>query len=124
MEKGEEPMKYFGRIDKIVGVLASPGVVNTVADVNRKIIMTPTSEYEVAEHTICTVRMPLERTSKASSDSGTSSFPRRWARTWARLYFRRGLFEVVVQVEAGIQVAVRQEADVTQQSRTPRVAVA
>ena len=23
MEKGEEPMKYFGRIDKIDGVLAS-----------------------------------------------------------------------------------------------------
>ena len=52
MEKGEEPIKYFGRIDKIVGVFASLGVVKTVADVNRKIIMTPTSDYEMEERTI------------------------------------------------------------------------
>ena len=52
MEKGEEPMKYFGRIDKIVGVLASLGVVKSVADVNRKIIMTLTSDYEIEERTI------------------------------------------------------------------------
>ena len=44
--EGEEPMKYFGRIDKIVGVHASLGVVKTVADVNRKIVMSPTSDYE------------------------------------------------------------------------------
>ena len=47
MEKGKEPMKYFSRIDKIFGVLASLGVVNSVADVNRKIIMTLTSDYEI-----------------------------------------------------------------------------
>ena len=39
-------MKYFGRIDNIVGVLASLGAVKTVADVNRKIVMSPTSDYE------------------------------------------------------------------------------
>ena len=38
MEKGEEPLKTFGRIDKLVSVLASIGLVKTVADVNRKIL--------------------------------------------------------------------------------------
>ena len=52
METGEEPMKYFRWIDKIVGVLASLGVVKSVADVNRKIIMTLTSDYEIEERTI------------------------------------------------------------------------
>ena len=52
MEKGEEPMKYFGRIYKIVGVLASLGVVKSATDVNRKIIMTLTSDYEIEERTI------------------------------------------------------------------------
>ena len=45
-------MKYFGRIVQIVGVLASLGVAKTVADVNRKIIMTLTSDYEMDERTI------------------------------------------------------------------------
>ena len=52
MQKGEEPMKHFSRIDKIVRVLASLGVVKSVADINRKIIMTLTSEYEIEERTI------------------------------------------------------------------------
>ena len=52
MEKGEEPMKNFSGIDKIVGVLASLGVVKSVADVNRKIIMTLTSYYEIEERII------------------------------------------------------------------------
>ena len=52
MEKGEEPMKYFGRIDKIVGVLASLGVAKTVVDANREIIMTLTSDYEMEERTM------------------------------------------------------------------------
>ena len=43
MEKGEEHMKYFCRIGKIDGVLASFGVVKSVAEDNRKIIMTLTS---------------------------------------------------------------------------------
>ena len=44
MEKGGEPMTYFGRIDKIVGVHTSLGVVKTVADVSLNIIMTLTSD--------------------------------------------------------------------------------
>ena len=52
MEKGEEPMKYFSRVDEIVGVLASLGVVTSVADVSRKIIVTLTSNYEIEGRTI------------------------------------------------------------------------
>ena len=52
MEKGQEPIKYFGRIDEIVEVLASLGVAKTAADVNRKIIMPLTSDYEMEERTI------------------------------------------------------------------------
>ena len=52
MEKGEEQFKYFGRIDEIVGALASLGVVKMVEDVYRKIIMTLTSDYEMEERTI------------------------------------------------------------------------
>ena len=47
----EEPMKYFGRIYKIVGMLASL-VAKTVADVNPKTIMTLTSDYEMEKRTI------------------------------------------------------------------------
>ena len=36
-----------GRIDKNTGVLASLGVAKTVADENRKIITTLTSDYEM-----------------------------------------------------------------------------
>ena len=67
--------------------------------------------------------MPLEQRSKASSDSGTCAFTRRRARAWARLYFRMGLLEVVVQVEAGMEVTVSQEVEVTRQTRTASVAV-
>ena len=52
MENVEEPMKYFGRIDKIVGVRVSLGVAKTVADVNHKIITTLTSDYKMEERTI------------------------------------------------------------------------
>ena len=46
-------MKFFDRIDKTVGVLASLGVAKTVADVNcKKIIMSLTSDYEIEERTI------------------------------------------------------------------------
>ena len=71
-----------------------------------------------------TVWMSLERRSKAQSDSGTCAFPRRRARKRARLYFRMELLEVVAQVEAGIEVTVSQEVEVTQQTRTARLAVA
>ena len=49
MEKREAPMIYFGRINKIVGVLDSISVLKSVADVNREIIMTLTSDYEMEE---------------------------------------------------------------------------
>ena len=45
-------MKFFDRIDKTVGVLASLGVAKTVVDANREIIMTLTSDYEMEERTI------------------------------------------------------------------------
>ena len=37
MEKGEEPMKFFSRVDKILGILASLGVPKSVVEVNRKL---------------------------------------------------------------------------------------
>ena len=52
MEKEEEPMKYSGRMDKIVGVLASLGEPKTVVDDDRKIIITLASDYEMEECTI------------------------------------------------------------------------
>ena len=52
VEKGEEPMKCFGRVDTIVGVLASLGVTKSDADVNRKIVMSLTSDYETEVITI------------------------------------------------------------------------
>ena len=64
MEKGEEAMKLFGRVDKIVGALASLGVTKSDADVNRKIIMSLTSDYEIEERTIlnreCISRSEIE----------------------------------------------------------------
>ena len=52
IEKGEDPIEYFGRFDKIIGVLPSLGVLKSVADVNRKMIMTLTSDYEMEGRTI------------------------------------------------------------------------
>ena len=37
MEKGEEPMIFFSRVDKVMGVLASPGVTKSVGNVNGKL---------------------------------------------------------------------------------------
>ena len=45
------PLVEFGRTNKI-GVLASLRVLQSVTDVNRKIIMTLTSDYEMEETTI------------------------------------------------------------------------
>ena len=90
-------------------VFASLGVVKTVADVNRKIIMTLKHQTTKWKNVLLsTVRMSLERRSKASSDSSTCAFPRRKVKTWAKLHLRMGQLEVVVQVEAGINVAVSQ----------------
>lgn len=48
-EKGEEPMKCFGRVEKIGGVLASLGVTKSDADVNRRITLALNSDYEIEE---------------------------------------------------------------------------
>ena len=47
MEKGEEPMKFFSRVDKIVGTLASLGVPKSEGEVNRKLVRVLTAEYEI-----------------------------------------------------------------------------
>ena len=87
----------------------SLATVGTAADVNHKIIGTLTSNYTKRKNALfCTVEMPLEQRSKASSDSGTCASPRRAASTLARLYFQRGLLDMVVQVEQGIDVTVSQ----------------
>ena len=52
MRKREEPIKYFGRADKIVGVLASLGVTKSDVDVNRNITMSRTADSEIEERTI------------------------------------------------------------------------
>ncbi|CAN0558800.1 unnamed protein product, partial [Laminaria digitata] len=46
MEKGEEPMIFFSRVDKIVGILGSLGVQKSVGDVNRKLVRVLTHNYE------------------------------------------------------------------------------
>ena len=45
-------MKYFGRIDEMVEVIASLGVQKSVQDVNRKIVMTLACDYEEEKRTI------------------------------------------------------------------------
>ena len=52
MEKGEEPMKFFGRVDKIVGILTSLGVPKSVDDVNRKLVRVLTDDYEIEQRTL------------------------------------------------------------------------
>ncbi|CAM9631591.1 unnamed protein product, partial [Laminaria digitata] len=52
MENGEEPMKFFSRVDKVVGVLASLGVEKSVGGVNRKLVRTLSSVYEMEQRTI------------------------------------------------------------------------
>lgn len=46
MKKGEEPMRFFSRVDnKIVGILASLGVTKSVGDVNRKLVRVLTMKW-------------------------------------------------------------------------------
>ena len=52
MEKKEEPMKFFARVDKIVGVLGSLGVHMPVEDVNFKIVEVLTADYRYEQRTI------------------------------------------------------------------------
>ena len=52
MEKKEEPMRFFARVDKIVGVLGSLGVYLPVEDVNFRIVEVLTDDYEFKQRTI------------------------------------------------------------------------
>ena len=52
MEKKEEPMRFFARVDKIVGVLGSLGVHLPTEDVNLKIVEVLTDDYEFEQRTI------------------------------------------------------------------------
>ena len=52
MEKKEEPMKFFARVDKVVGVLGSLGAHMPVEDVNLKIVEVLTDDYEFEQRTI------------------------------------------------------------------------
>ena len=48
----EEPMRFFARVDKIVGVLGSLGVHLPTEDVNLKIVEVLTDDYEFEQRTI------------------------------------------------------------------------
>ncbi|CAM9954547.1 unnamed protein product, partial [Laminaria digitata] len=52
MEKGEEPMKCFSRVDKIVGILGSLGEEESVGDVNQKLVRVLTHDYEMEQRTL------------------------------------------------------------------------
>ena len=52
MEKKEEPLRVFARVDKIVGVLGSLGVHLLTEDVNLKIEQVLTDGYEFEQRTI------------------------------------------------------------------------
>ena len=52
MEKKEEPMKFFARVDKIVGVLGSLGVHMPIEDVNLKIVEVLRDDCEFEQRTI------------------------------------------------------------------------
>ena len=46
MEKGEEPMKVYSRLDKIASTLTSLGVPNSEGVVNRKLVSALTDDYK------------------------------------------------------------------------------
>ena len=52
MERGEEPMKFFSRVDKIVSTLASINVPKSEGDVNRKLVRVSTDKYEIEQRTL------------------------------------------------------------------------
>ena len=52
MEKKEEPIRFFTRVDKIVDVLGSLGVYLPVEDVNLKIVEVLTDDYEFEQRMI------------------------------------------------------------------------
>ena len=44
-------MKFFSRVDKMVGTLASLGVPKSEGDVNRKLVRVLTADYEIEQRT-------------------------------------------------------------------------
>ena len=52
MEKEEEPMRFFARVDKMVGVLGSVWEHLPVENVNLKIVEVLTADYEFEQRTI------------------------------------------------------------------------
>ena len=52
MEKGEEPMKLFSRVDKIGGTLSSLGVQQSVGDVNWTLVRALANDYGMEQRTL------------------------------------------------------------------------
>ena len=52
MEKCEEPLKFFSRVDEIVSSLASLGVPKSEGDVNPKLVRVLTADYEIEQRTL------------------------------------------------------------------------
>ena len=52
MERDEEPTKFFSRVDKIAGTLASLGVPKSEGDVNRILARVLTADYEIEQRTL------------------------------------------------------------------------
>ena len=109
MENGEEPMKFFSRVDKIVGTLSSLGVQKSVGDVNRELERVLTNDYEMEQRTL------LHRDDVSREDiesivrKGTWDFPSQREGTWARHCFRM----VLPKVAADVGVEVVAETTVT-----------
>ena len=81
-------------------MLASLGVLNSVADVNRNtVVMTLTSDYETEERTILYCEGVIRTEIESIIRQGTYAFPHRRAKTWARPYFRMELLVAVSRVE-------------------------
>ena len=52
IQKGEEPMIVFTRVDKIASTLASLGVPKSEGDENRKLVRVLTDDYEIEQRTL------------------------------------------------------------------------
>ena len=101
MEKGEEPMKFFSRVDTIVGTLSSLGVQKSVGDVNRKLVRVLTNDYEMEQRTLLYrddvsleeiesivrqrhLRLPVTKVRNVGQARCWPRWPRRWAWRWSR----------------------------------------
>ena len=97
---------------KFVGVLASFGVMKSVAAVNRKIIMTLTSDYEMEERTI----LYLEGVTRAEIESIVRQrylrLPASKDENVGQTLFRMELLVAVSQVEETAELTVDPETEV------------